>query len=123
DGLVVLAGHRAGLNDLLPFLRAQRTDARRRWPHQCALDDGRNALFFEGRGERFPRAKIGDRLERVEVRVRTERVGRGLDRVRFPRSIGAQGVLYTIAELRQNGFGNVERILRDEIDAYSLVAD
>jgi hypothetical protein len=41
----------------------------------------------------------------------------------FGRRVGAQGVLDAVAELGQDAFGQVARVLGDEIDADALGAD
>ena len=50
-------------------------------------------------------------------------VRRGLDRLLVARREGAQRVLHAVAELAEHRVGNVERILRDEVDADALGAD
>ncbi|MCK7518489.1 MAG: hypothetical protein MZV64_12605 [Ignavibacteriales bacterium] len=52
-----------------------------------------------------------------------ERLGRRLDRLLVPRREGPQGVLDAIAELAEDGVGDVEGVLGDEVDAHALGAD
>src|SRR5438067_6070027 len=52
-----------------------------------------------------------------------ESLGRGLDRLLVARGEGAQGMLHPVAELPGDFLGNVNRVLRDEIDADALGAD
>ncbi len=78
---------------------------------------------MQRRHQCFASGEIGDRLKRVEIRVRTECIGCRLHGIGFARRIGAKRVLHAIAELRQNGFRHIERILRHEINADTLGAD
>jgi hypothetical protein len=50
-------------------------------------------------------------------------LGRRLHRLGFARRVGAERMLDAVAELGKHGFGHVERVLGDEIDADALGAD
>ncbi len=84
--------------------------------------DGR-AVAFQERYQRLALAELRDHLLGVELRVRPECVGRGLDRLLVARREGAQRMLHAVAELGQHLVRHVERILRDEIDPDALRAD
>ncbi len=88
-----------------------------------ALHDGRLALGFQRRHQRLPDAQFQDHALGVELRIGPERLRRCLHRPLLARRIGAQRVLYAIAELAGNAVGNIERVLRDEIDADALGSD
>ncbi len=62
-------------------------------------------------------------LSDVDLRIRPQRIGGGLDRFLIARREGAQRMLHAVAELTQHGVGHVGRALRDEIDADALGPD
>ena len=57
------------------------------------------------------------------LRIGAERLGRGLHRLLVARREGAQRVLHAIAELAQHLVRDIQRVLRDEVDADALGAD
>ena len=59
----------------------------------------------------------------VEFRIGTERLGGCLHRLLVARRIGTQGMLHSVTHLGQHAVGNIERVLRHEIDADALGAD
>ena len=104
-----------------PALRLrERAEARTRRSDQCALDDGGNALAFECRDERFADAEFGNDPLCIEIRIGPEGFCGRTHGFLVARSECAQGMLDAVAELRQHGFGNVERVLGYEIDANAL---
>ena len=123
DRLVVRAGQSGTRHDALPLLRRCRADPAARRQYVRAIDHLRAPLGVEKRDQRFADRKLRDCLFRVELRVGAHGFGGGLDRLLVPGRERAQRMLDTIAELAQHRLGNVERVLRDEVDADPLRAD
>ena len=81
------------------------------------------AFFVEEGNQRLADAEFGDGGGGVEFRVGAHGLRRRLDGLLVARGEGAQGVLDAVAELAEDFFRDVERVLRDEIDADALRAD
>ena len=60
---------------------------------------------------------------RHRARIRAQRIGRRLHRPLVARRKCAQRVLDAVAELPEDGVGNVRRVMRHEIDADTFRAD
>ena len=84
--------------------------------------DGR-PFVVEQRDERFAYAHVGDRGLDVEAWIGAQRRRRSAHGFLVARREGAQRVLHAIAQLAEHRFGNVERVLGDEIHAHALGAD
>jgi len=88
-----------------------------------ALDDGGSAFFVEEADEGFADFKLGDDGGSVEAGVGAEGVGGGADGLLVARGEGAKGVLDAVAELAEDGVGDVDGVLGDEVDADALGPD
>ena len=73
--------------------------------------------------QRFAHFEFGDGLFDIKVRVDPECFSRCLDRPLIARGIGAQCVLDPVAKLPGDLFGNVDRVLADEIDPDAFRTD
>jgi len=113
----------AGAHDLLSLVRGDRRELRARRVDEGALDHARRASFVEQRDECLAGGELEDRLLRVEGGVGAKRLGRRLYRLLILWRESAQRVLGAVAELPEHVVGNVERVLRDEVDANALGAD
>ena len=81
------------------------------------------ALLVEEADQRLAHRQLGDRGLDVELGVGAHRRRCRLDGLLVTRREGAQRMLHAVAELAQHGVRNIQRILRDEIDADSLRPD
>ena len=117
---VVLACERADRLDDRALLLGHRPEPAARRLDQRALDHRGRAVLEQRRDERLADRQLGDRGGNVEIGVDAEGLGRGLDRLLVARGERAQRVLHAVAELAGHLLGNVDRVLRDEIDADTL---
>ncbi len=123
DGGVVDAGDERGLHEGLALLGGDGADLAVRGVDEGALHDAGSALVVEEADEGFADLELGDAFGGVEVRVGAEGVGGGLDRLLVARGKGTEGVLDAVAELAENGVGDVGGVLGDEVDADGFRAD
>ena len=105
------------VDDGAAFVGSDGRELGTRGEDQRAIDDGGAAFGIEERNEGFADAEFGDGLFDVDVWILAEGFGGGANCFLIARGEGAEGVLDAIAELAENGIGNVERVLGDEIDA------
>ena len=122
DLFVVPVDHRV-FDGGLAFGRGQRAEAGVGGDDEGALDDVGAALFVEEGDQRFADAQFGDDRGGVELGVGAHGFGGGLDGLLVLRGEGAQGVLDPVAELAEDAFGHIQRVLGDEIDADALGTD
>ena len=87
------------------------------------MHDGWRAFIIERRNQRLAHFELGDHSFDIEVRINPEGFGRSPDRLLIARGEGAQRVLDPVAQLPGDLFGNVDRILGNEIDAHPLRPD
>ena len=123
DGGVVDAGDEGGLHEGFALVRGDGTDLAVRGVDQGALDDAGGALFVEEADEGFAYFELRDGGGGVERRIGAKGVGGGADGLLIARGEGAKGVLDAVAELAENGVGDVDGVLGDEVDADALGAD
>src|SRR6478672_3371766 len=123
DALVIYAGDRAFRDDRLTLGIGHRTDARVWRMDQRALHDRRLALVIEGGNQGLADAEFHDRLLGIEGRVGAKGGRRRLHRLLLQRRERSQGVLHAVAELARHRVRDIERILRDKIDADALRPD
>jgi hypothetical protein len=123
DDRFVFPSDRARLQRRRPLALLHRADAALRRGDEAALDRDRHALGVEERQQRLADTQLLDRLDRLEFRVGPEGLGRHLHGFLVLGREGAQRMLHAIAELAQHAVGNVERVLRHEVDADTLRAD
>ena len=90
---------------------------------QRALHDRRRTVFVESGNQRFTNLELSDRLFDVQLAVDAKGFGSGLDRPLIARCECAQRVLDAVAELASDLFRDVDRVLRDEIDADAFGTD
>lgn len=90
---------------------------------QGALDDGWGSLFVEEANQGFADLELGDRRGGVEGGGGAEGVGGGADGLLVAGGEGAEGVLDPVAELAEDGVGDVDGVLGDEEDADAFGAD
>ena len=90
---------------------------------QRALDHRWRAILVQRRNERLADLQLGDRLLDIKLGIDTERLCRRLDRPLVARSESAQCMLDAITQLPGDLLGDIDRVLRDEIDAHALGAD
>ena len=123
DQRVVFRSDGVGRVENRPFLAGDRGDAGRGRLDQDSLDRRGRAIGLEQRDERLADLELRDRLGDVHLRVGPEGLGRGLHRLLIARREGPKRVLHAIAELAGDFVRDVDRVLRDEIDADTLGAD
>ena len=70
-----------------------------------------------------PTLELGDHRFDVDLGIGAHRFGRRLDGLLIARRERAQRVLHAVAELAEHFFRNVDRVLRDEVDADALRAN
>jgi hypothetical protein len=87
---------------------------------QRAFDRRRRAIGLQYRHQRFADLQLCNRGRDVDLRIGPEGFRRRFDRCLVARRKGVQLVLDAVVELPGNGVGNVDRVLRDEIDADAL---
>ncbi len=110
-------------DDLGPLLRGEGGQPAPGRQDEGALHHGRRPLRVQDGDERLPDAELGDRLHDIELRVRPERLGGGLDRLLIVDGERAQGVLHPVSQLAEDPVGDVRRILCDEIHSHAFRAD
>ena len=103
--------------------RGDRSHLRTRRVHPHALRDARRALGVEHRDERFTHRELLDRRLDVETGIRAHRLRGRPHRLLVARREGAQGMLHAVPELAEHLVGDVDRILRHEVDAHALRPD
>ena len=64
-----------------------------------------HTFFVEEGNEGFANAEFGNRFGNFDVWVATEGFGSGFNRFLVARCEGAQGVLYAVTQLAENGVG------------------
>src|SRR5262245_1086759 len=84
------------------------------------LYDSGLTLVIERRHQRLANAEIHDRLLGIDLRILAERIRRRLDHFLLRRREGPECMLHAVTELARHRVGNVERILRDEINPDAL---
>ncbi|KFB65996.1 MAG: hypothetical protein CAPSK01_004838 [Candidatus Accumulibacter vicinus] len=80
-------------------------------------------MAVEERNQRLADAEFADCRLGVELRIRPQGLRGRFHGFLVSRRERAQRVLNPVAKLPENGIGNVERILRDEVDADALGTD
>ena len=114
DGPLDDAGHLGGLKGCEAAVRRH---------HPGPLHHGGNAFLVLHGHEGLAHAKLQDGLGRVDFGVCPEGLGGGLHGLLVARREGPQGVLDAVSELTQDGVGDVEGVLRNEVDADPLGSD
>ena len=112
-----------GFNDLLTLGSGDGADFRPRRQDEGALDDAGRAGVIEQGDESFADAELGDGLPDIELRVLAKGLRGALHGFLVARGEGAEGVLHAVAELAEDFLGDVDGVLRDEIDADAFRAD
>ena len=123
DALGVARLQRRGLDQALALGGIDRPDLALGRADQGALGDARSALFIEQGHQRLAHRQLGDGGFDVQAGVGTHGAGGRLDRFLVARGEGTQRMLHPVAELSQHAVGNVERVLRHEVNAHALGAD
>ena len=99
-----------------------RASRRSRRHDQVSLEHRRVAVVLEQREKSLAHRKVGDRVLDIEIGLWSNGPAIAFTVFCSPGE-GAQGVLHLIAELSQDGVGDVDWVLRREVDAASLAAD
>ena len=120
---LVHAGDDGLAHERLSLVRRDRADPGCRCEHPRPLRDARDALLVQQGDERLAHSQLEDRRRDVDLRVGAHRLGGGPHRFLVAWRVGAQGVLDPVAELAQHLVGDVDRVLRDEVDAHALRAN
>src|SRR5580765_2754879 len=123
DGLFVVAVDRRGLDRGAALGFAQWSDAARGREYKSALNDVRPPFLVEQGNQGLAYRELGDGGLHVQLGIGAHRLRRCLDRFLVPGREGAQRVLHAVTELPQHRVGDVQRILRDEVDADALGPD
>src|SRR5919106_1161907 len=123
DRLIVAAGERAGGNRAAALIGRERSHARAGRPDQRLLHDPWDALGVQGRHQRRADPELGDHLLGLEPGIGAKSLCRRAHRLLVTRREGAERVLNAVAELPEDLVGDVERVLRDEVDANTFGAD
>ena len=121
--LVILAQEGRRLNHSPTLVCGESAGATLRRDDDSALDDGWPSGGVEEGDERLAHAKLCDGCARIKSGIGAEGRGGRRDGFLVARGEGAQGMLHTVAELTENGIGDVGRILCAEIDAHAFGAD
>ena len=106
-----------------PFLRRHRAEATARRLDQGALDHGWSAVLIQRGDQRLAHFQLRDRFFNVEIGVDAKGFRRRLDRPLVARSEGTKRVLHAVAQLACHFLGNIDGVLRHEIDAHALRTD
>src|SRR5579885_305223 len=123
DRRVIFTLHGACSDYGFPLGIGHRTYAAGRRADQRLLHHFGHAVSLQEGNQRLALPEFGDDALGVELRVRPEGLGRSLHAFLFGRRIGAERMLDAVAELGEHGFGDVDRVLRHEIDADAFRAD
>ena len=123
DGFFVDTGYQRIGDQAFALLIGDRPNLRHRRHHKRALDNRRAAFFIEEGNQGLADPEFGNRGRGIELWVRAHRVRRCFDGFLVARRERAQGVLNTVAQLRQHRVGYVKRVLRDEVHPHAFAAD
>ena len=94
-----------------------------RWQHVGTLGDARAAFFVQAAHQGFTYSQFGNSRFNVQPGVGAHGAGCSFDGFLIARREGTQRVLYAVAQLRQHGVGNIQRVLRDKVHAHALGAN
>ncbi len=120
---LVLSAKRRRRNRLGALFVGDGAETRGRRAEQGALGHAGGALLDQKGGHGLASAHLGDRRGDVKPWTVAVGLGRALELAPVVGSKGAERVLHTMAELRQDVIRHVARLLGDEEDANALGAD
>ena len=87
-----------------------------------ALRDARTAFFIEKAHQRLASGQLGDGALDVDGGVGAHGFGGSAHGLLVTRGVGAQCMLHAVSQLRQHGIGNIDGVLRHEVNAHALGA-
>ena len=91
--------------------------------NQRTFDHARSSLFIEKRNQSFADRQLRDYFFYGEFGIGTEGLGGRVHRFLIVGCERSQRVLHAVSQLAEDHFGNIQWILRDEINAHALGTD
>ena len=121
--MVVSAKETAAVDKICPLALRNGANLAEREQDLCAFHNGGSTLFIQEGYQGFTGAELKKRIVSLESGICAEGIGSNLYCLLVLGAVGAEGVLYAVAQLAEDIGRDVRGALGDEIDANALGAD